>query len=160
MIRTDSPTGSRDIFPGTFLRSTGALELWFCRCRFCIFASRRNRTVAIAHDAKTSTATRMCARGSREYLWNSRRRSLLVSNTYVTNLGANFESMRVLWRMDSISMSSMVDSPVSRSPMSMNCSTRMALVATPPSRCWMPLRKSLTCLESWTISCVVAEAFV
>ena len=31
MMRTDSPTGSRDsFFPGPFLRSTGVLELWFC----------------------------------------------------------------------------------------------------------------------------------
>ena len=60
MMRTDSPTGSRDsFFPGSFLRSTGTLELWFCRCRFCVFASRRHRAVALAHDAKTSTATRM-----------------------------------------------------------------------------------------------------
>ena len=38
-----------------------------------------------------------------------------------------------------ISMSSMVGSPLSRSPMSVICSTRMTLVAKPPSRCWMPL---------------------
>ena len=60
-------------------------------------------------------------------------------NINVTNLRANFESMRVLWKRDSISMSSMVGSPLSRSPMSMICSTRMTRVAKPPSRYWMPL---------------------
>ena len=60
MMRTDSPTSSRDSFSCfSLLRSTRTLELWFCRCRFCILASRRNRTIALAHDAKTSTATRM-----------------------------------------------------------------------------------------------------
>ena len=47
------------VFLGSFLRSTRTLELWFCRCRFCILASRRNRTVTLAHDAKTTTTTRM-----------------------------------------------------------------------------------------------------
>ena len=60
MMRTDSPTGSRDSFLGSFMRSTGTLELWFCRCRFCILASRRNRTIALAHGAKTSPG---CERG-------------------------------------------------------------------------------------------------
>ena len=48
-------------------------------------------------------------------------------NTYVTNLRVNFDSMRVLWTKYSISMSSMVGSPLSRSPTSMICSTRMTL---------------------------------
>ena len=60
-------------------------------------------------------------------------------NTYATNLRANFESTRVLWRKDSISMSSMVGSLLSRSPMSMIYSTGKTCVAIPPSRCWMPL---------------------
>ena len=60
MMRGDSPTGGRDsFFPGPFLRSTGTLELWFCRRRFCIFASRRKRTVALAHDPKTASTTSM-----------------------------------------------------------------------------------------------------
>ena len=50
-------------------------------------------------------------------------------NTYATNLRSNFESMRVLWRVDSISMSSMVGSLLSRSPMSMIYSTRVTCVA-------------------------------
>ena len=39
MMRTDYPTSTRDSFPASFSRSKRTLELWFCRCRLCIFAS-------------------------------------------------------------------------------------------------------------------------
>ena len=57
MMFTDSPTGSRDSF--FLVLSCAAQEHWSCGSGFCILASRRNRTIALAHDAKTSTATRM-----------------------------------------------------------------------------------------------------
>ena len=60
-------------------------------------------------------------------------------NTSETDLRTNFGSMRVLWKCDSISMSSMVGSPLSRSPMLMICFTHMTRVAKLPSHCWKPL---------------------
>ena len=60
-------------------------------------------------------------------------------NTSETDLRTNFGSMGVLWKRDSISMSSMVGSPLSRSPMLMICFTHMTRVAKPPGHCWKPL---------------------
>ena len=60
MMRTDSPTGSRDSF--FLVLSCAAQEHWSCGAADAASAylqSRRNRTIALAHDAKTSTATRM-----------------------------------------------------------------------------------------------------
>ena len=68
---------------GPFLCSTRTLELWFCWRRLCEPSSRRNRTVALAHDAKATATTRMRAwRGScstRKCFWNPGRRPFLVS---------------------------------------------------------------------------------
>ena len=123
MMRADSPTGSRDSL--FLVLSCAAQEHWSC-----------GSAVALAHDAKNVN----------HHQGVSMELATQVApgiNTFVTNLRANFESMRVLWRKDSISLSSMVGSPLSRSSMSMICSTRMTRVAKPPSRCWMPLWKSL-----------------
>ena len=61
MMRADSPTGSRDSF--FLVLSCAAQEHWSCGSADAvstyILASRRNRTIALAQDAKTAYATRM-----------------------------------------------------------------------------------------------------
>ena len=54
-------------------------------------------------------------------------------------LASKFRVHESALERDSISMSSMVGSPLSRSPISMICSTLLTRVAKPPSRYWMPL---------------------
>ena len=133
MMRTDAPTASSDSF--FLVLSCAAQEHWSCGSAD---AASKNRTVALALDAKATTTNQdvnleKCA-------WPEGVFTELATqvapgiNTSETDLRTNFESMRVLWKRDSVSMSSMVGSHLSRSPMSMICFTRMTRVVA-GSRC-------------------------
>ena len=144
MMRTDSPTGSRDSF--FLVLSCAAQEHWSCgsadAASAYLQAGGIERLLLLMMPKRQPPPGcepgQVCvARGS--ILWNSRRRSLLAINTSETDLRTNFGSMRVPWKRDSTSMSSMVGSLLSRSPMLTICFTRMIRVAKPPSHCWKPL---------------------
>ena len=155
MMRTDSPTGSRDRF--FLVLSSAAQEHLSCGSADVAFAYLQAGGIERLLLLMMPNVNRHQDVNLGKCAWLEEVSVELATqaapgiNTYATNLRASFEFMRVLWKRDSISMSSMVGSLLSRSPMSMICSLRMTCVAKPPSRCWMPLRKSITCLKSRTI---------
>ena len=129
MMRTKSPTGSRDSL--FLVLSCAAQEHWSC--------------------GSADAASAYLQAGGKERLLLLRMPKRQPPPGCEPDLRTIFGSMRVLWKSDSISMSSMVGSLLSRSPMLMICYTHMTRVAKPPSHCWKPLWKSLTCRVSRTI---------
>ena len=142
MMRTDSPTGSRD---SCFLVLSCATEHWSCgsadAASAYLQAGGISRLLLLMMPKRQpppgcEPGEVRVARGSiygtcdASRSWYQHLRDKLASKFRVHEI--------VLEKGLSLS-SSMVGSPLSRSPMSMICSTRMTLVTKPPSRCWMPL---------------------
>ena len=143
MMRTDSPTGSRDSF--FLVLSCAAQEHWSCgsadAASAYLQAGGIERLLLLMMPKRQpppgcEPGEVRVARGS---IYGTRDAGRSWYQHLRDKLASKFRVHESALEKDSISMSSMVGSPLSRSPMSMICSTRMTRVAKPPSRCWMPL---------------------